>query len=149
MTTATPTTRRTRNWGNIGFAIVLTIMLVLVLLASFTPLTVEHVWTIFLVLGIIPATTFIISYELIFPRWRKSIEGRHMMTLTFFLDMLMVEELAQRIFGRWEYHDTFLAVVIGGVVLTMWQRYAMLMAAWHDLTPATLTKKAKKGDTHD
>lgn len=130
------TQKKARDAGLIGTTVTLGIMIGLGILGIVGVLSAEQVWSIYLVLGIIPATLFILTYAWRVPRWRKSVEGRHMMIFTTLIDILMIEELFNRLAGRASWHDLFLAFLTAAIVLVLWQRYSMLLWAQRESTRA-------------
>jgi len=144
--------RKSRNIGRIASVVSLVFMLFIAALAVALGWPVWVVWSIYIALGIIPAALFVVTYWWKVPRWSHSIEGRHMMALTSLLLILMVEQLLMVIFGDWWGHDLFVAAVVFGIVMTLWQRYTMLLLAQREyegtLTEDTLDPHSARRLTH-
>jgi len=95
----------------------------LLLLAMFTADTAS---TIALVLAFLPGFIFVVFYLNEFRAIKITAEGKHILTFTLLITIIVGEELMMRWLGRWAFHDVAITVFAAALSTLMWQRVYML-----------------------
>lgn len=89
--------------------------------------------TLVLALAALPAVLFVVLYAREMRHVKLTATTWHVFAFTSVIALVLLEELAMRLFGRYERHDTFIAVMVLAITALLWQRLGVLLR--HQVLP--------------